>query len=71
MITRRHFGWSYGGYDAAKPPPLGFTTPPAQRWRGNGTLARGGGLAVSMLPPRLMMDPTNPATWQRPYRFTR
>lgn len=33
-------------------------------------LQRGGAQAVKMLRPNLEMDPTDPATWQREYRFT-
>lgn len=35
----------------------------------NGEFIRGGALGLSPNRPRLMMDPTNPGTWQRAYRF--
>jgi hypothetical protein len=30
----------------------------------------GGTVALTPQPPKLMMDPTDRSTWQRPYRFT-
>ncbi len=35
-----------------------------------GALQTGGALAVAPRKPRLMMDPSDPSTWQREYRFT-
>jgi hypothetical protein len=35
-----------------------------------GVLITGGAPMLGMLKPRLMMDPSDPTTWQRPYRFT-
>ncbi len=71
MITRDHFALNYSGYDAALPPPLGFTVPAANRTRSSvGRVYRAGVPQFAPLPPRLMMDPKDPTTWQRAYRFT-
>ena len=74
MITRGHFALNYSSYDASLPPPLGFTAPaanraPRQHWRQ--AAPAGGGLAVAMRQPHLMMDPSDPSTWQRQYSFDR
>ena len=36
-----------------------------------GALATGGGLRLFPVKPRLMMDPSDPSTWQRHYVFPR
>lgn len=36
----------------------------------NGPLARGGSQAVRPSKPNVEMDPSDPTTWQRQYRFT-
>lgn len=38
--------------------------------RPNGTLLRGGSHSLSPSKPRVEMDPTDPTTWQRSYRFS-
>lgn len=71
MITRR-YGFKHQAmtYDGALPPPLCFTVPAGHR-------RACGPMFVSAIPPfqpakpRLMMDPSDPSTWQRPYVFTR
>ncbi|MDA8323852.1 MAG: hypothetical protein M0030_29140 [Actinomycetota bacterium] len=70
MITRRHFALPYTGYDATLPPPLGFMTAPRNSHVPR-RMIRGGGMSVHLATPRLMADPSNPATWQRPYIFPR
>jgi len=37
--------------------------------RVNGLLMRGGVLALTPSKPNIEMDPSDPTTWQRPYRF--
>jgi hypothetical protein len=62
--------WPAEPYRADLPPPLCFTTPAGDRGA-EGPLIRTGGLAVTLRTPKLMMDPSDETTWQRPYRFTR
>ena len=71
MITRRHFALNYSGNDPSLPPPLCFTVPDANRaLPTQGRMYRGGMMPVQARQPHLMMDPTDPSTWQRPYSFT-
>ena len=71
MITRDHFGLNYSGTDPSLPPPLCFTAPPANRaLPTKGRMYRSGFVPVQAKQPHLMMDPTDPSTWQRPVRFT-
>ena len=42
--------------------PLGAVLP--------GTLITGGAQMLTPVKPRLMMDPSDPSTWQRRYQFT-
>jgi len=35
-----------------------------------GAFATGGSASLRMRKPKLMMDPSDPTTWQREYRFT-
>jgi len=71
MITRQSWALNYSGYDAAQPPPLGFTTPPANRALPTaGRMHRAGVTVIAPARPRLMADLTDPSTWQRAYRFT-
>lgn len=37
---------------------------------GNGPLMHGGAMTMTPVRPRLEMDPSDPASWQRQYRFT-
>jgi hypothetical protein len=70
MITRT-WEWSPYPWNKAYPVPLCFTIPAGNRSMVRpGYLATGG--ALRFIPPRqkLMMDPTDQSTWQRPYRFT-
>ena len=63
--------WPASPYNGQLPPPLCFTVPagdPTVRTRGQ--LARGTGFGVTLRKPKLMMDPSDPATWQRPYVFS-
>lgn len=60
-------------YAAALPPPLCFTVParlPATRSTPTGGIQTGGMVPLTPSYPKLMMDPSDPSTWQRPYRFT-
>jgi hypothetical protein len=70
MITRAHFARNYSGCDPTLPPPLCFQVPRANRAPAQGGLIRYGAPKAMLGKPRLMMDPKDPATWQRPYRFT-
>jgi hypothetical protein len=70
MITRRYgFRHQAETYDPALPPPLCFTVPAGHR-RGSGTLYVAGIAPLVPSKPHLMMDPSDPTTWQRPYVFT-
>jgi hypothetical protein len=69
MMTRPHFGLPYSGYDASKPPPLGFITEPHNAHQPR-AMYRAGFQSFTPAQPRLMMDPLDPSTWQRPYVFT-
>ena len=72
MITRKHFALPYSGCDPALPPPLCFTTHPAASHRPTqGRMYRAGTVPVVPSKPSLMMDPSDPSTWQRQYVFTR
>jgi len=55
-------------YDGTLPPPLCFTVPAGSRME-TGAMIAGGALIVSPRKPKLMMDPLDRSTWQRPYRF--
>ena len=71
MITRSNFALNYSGYDASLPPPLGFVTHPGASHRPTmGRMHRGGFQPLVLQQPRKMMDPSDPSTWQREYRFT-
>ena len=75
MITRKYgfkftydaTGWQTTRTAAYLPGSESMTaTPPA------GALERPGAMPkLNMRRPRLMMDPSDPSTWQREYRFTR
>jgi hypothetical protein len=70
MISRS-FPHAYSGYDASLPPPLGFTThDTASHQPTCGRMHRAGSLALVPSPPKVMMDPSDPSTWQRRYLFT-
>lgn len=62
--------WPATPYQPDLPPPLCFTTPAGDR-APDGPLVRSGVPAVTLRAPKLMMDPSDETTWQRPYRFTR
>jgi len=71
VITRDNFALSYSGYDATQPPPLGFVTHPAASHKPTaGRMHRAGSMSLAPSQPHLMADPSDPSTWQRPYRFT-
>jgi hypothetical protein len=70
-VITRSWAWSPDPYNGALPPPLCFTIPDGVRtMMGPGYLATGGGLGVTLRRRKLMMDPSDSSTWQRPYRFT-
>jgi hypothetical protein len=69
MITRPSFHADNQAYDPKLPPPLCFTVPAANP-RAQGQLHRWAPAAFSPGVPKEMMDPSNPSTWQRAYRFT-
>ena len=71
MITRDHFALNYSGNDPSLPPPLCFTAPAANRaLPTQGRIYRSGMVTQAPVKPKLMMDPTDPSTWQRAYLFT-
>ena len=71
MITREHMALNYSGTDPSLPPPLCYTVPHANRaLPTQGRMYRNGFMPVQARQPHLMADPTDPSTWQRPYRFT-
>jgi hypothetical protein len=68
---RRTRAWVYDAYDPELPPPLCFTYPAGALVRNSAYLPRPGtAVQVSLRQPKLMMDPSDRSTWQRPYRFT-
>jgi hypothetical protein len=70
MITRRYgFKHQAQTWDPTLPPPLCFTVPAGHR-RASGTLLVPGTTRLVPSRPHLMMDPSDPTTWQRPYIFT-
>jgi len=69
-ITRSHFALNYSGQDPDLPPPLCWTVPAANRAPAQAGLARAGVPSLAPPVPHLMADPSDPATWQRPYEFT-
>lgn len=70
MITRKTgFKHQAMTYDPSLPPPLCFTVPAGHR-RATGPLSVSAPLRFSPAKPHLMMDPSDPTTWQRPYVFT-
>jgi len=64
----RQWAWPAYPYAAQLPPPLCFTEPAALP-RTRGTLQVSPPPALTPAAPHLMMDPSDPSTWQRPYRF--
>lgn len=46
------------------------TSYPASPYPAQPAMARGMAVRFQPATPNLMMDPTDSATWQRPYRFT-
>jgi hypothetical protein len=69
FITRS-LAWQYDPYAPALPPPLCFTVPAGSPMYTSKTMHTGGGIAVTVRKPKLMMDPSDRSTWQRPYRLT-
>jgi hypothetical protein len=62
--------WQAYPYDAELPPPLCFSLPAGAVLKNNtGRVQIGGAVKASMSQPKLMMDPSDRSTWQRPYRF--
>jgi len=70
QVTRQHFALNYSGFDPTQPPPLCWTVPAANRAPAQAGLARGGVQSLAPSQPNGMADPSDPATWQRPYVFT-
>lgn len=48
---------------------VGLAVPDDPAWR-SGMLVRGGALPVILPPPVIMHDPSDPATWTQPVRWT-
>jgi hypothetical protein len=70
MITRKNFGCTYKAGDWVGRSGKASWDP------SSGPAQRTGSIPAGVLPfgparPRVMMDPSNPETWQRPYVFTR
>jgi hypothetical protein len=72
MLTIRRTGaWVYDAYDPLLPPPLCFTHPAGALLKHGTYLPRPGtAIELGLRQPKLMMDPSDRSTWQRPYRFT-
>ena len=74
MITRKELKHPAPGFATNLPPPLCFTVP-CGSYRASGipagARAHSGQPRLMSRKPHLMMDPSDPSTWQRPYRFTR
>jgi len=71
MNLTRLPAWTPSPYSPGLPPPLCFTVPAGDIPHGHvGTLTVGPTPRANLAPPRLMMDPSDATTWQRPYRFT-
>jgi hypothetical protein len=70
----RNLAWDAEPYNGALPPPLCFTVPAGNLTMTSKTLVAGATPAGYFGPgertQKLMMDPSDPATWQRTYRFT-
>jgi hypothetical protein len=66
----RSWQWAYDPYDATLPPPLCFTVPAHSLQMSGYQFNVGKAPAVTLRTPKLMMDPSDPLTWQRDYRFT-
>ena len=74
MITRR-FGFKHqtnaGGWQKTRGGSYLAGTSGAPAYPPQGALYRHNAApALGMCKPNLMMDPSDPSTWQRPYRFT-
>jgi hypothetical protein len=69
MITTT-WSWPADSYDHELPPPLCFTVPAGQLPGGTSDRINAhGAMVASMRQPKLMMDPSDRSTWQRPYLF--
>jgi hypothetical protein len=66
----RDLAWDESPFDPTLPPPLCFTQPAGLRPTAGHTFIVSRGPRITPRPPKLMMDPSDPATWQRQYRFT-
>jgi hypothetical protein len=62
--------WSSDPYNPALPPPLCFTRPAGSLEMTGSQFQVGATPKVTLRHPKLMMDPSDPMTWQRDYRFT-
>jgi hypothetical protein len=69
-ISRDYQPWSNDPYDPTLPPPLCFTRPAGSREQTGDQFFVGKMPKVTLRTPKLMMDPSDPMTWQRDYRFT-
>jgi hypothetical protein len=68
-VITNTMAWPAESYDPSLPPPLCFTKPAGAVVRTSGQLLRGPGFHVTLRKPKLMMDPSDPTTWQRTYQF--
>lgn len=73
MVTRKKLEHQASTYATNLPPPLCFTVPagsPTATGIPAGARSPSGQPHLMSRKPRLMMDPSDPTTFQRPYRFT-
>lgn len=70
MQIVRDLAWDGSPFDPSLPPPLCFTAPADLKPTAGHTMIVFRGPVIKPRPPKLMMDPSDPATWQRTYRFT-
>lgn len=71
LMINRSLEWQEFAFAPKLPPPLCFTVPNGNPMGNNGQFEVGRKtLVVTLRDPKLMMEPDNPATWQRTYRFT-
>ena len=62
--------WSGDPYDPTLPPPLCFTRPAGSLEMTGDQFFVGKLPKITLRKSKLMMDPSDPMTWQRDYRFT-
>jgi hypothetical protein len=66
----RNWEWDAFPYNGRLPPPLCFTVPAGSKVNTSKVLVTGGHAPLILSPAKLMMDPSDPSTWQRTYKFS-